>query len=184
MTDKEIIDGLIARDNQITSYFFYTRCRPLFMSIMRLVFNYPVEYDEMVGEFYAYLMADDCAKLRQFHYRSSLYQWLKVVATRFFIRFRNLMIENVSKESLSSVEPEVLKDSSASICDKIDIEHLLRLIDNQRYADVIRHLIIEDMEPAKYSAQIGVTVDNLYNIKKRAMAALTSVALRYYNYGK
>ena len=44
--------------------------------------------------------------------------------------------------------------------------------------------MIEDMEPEKYAAEIGVTVDNLYNIKKRAIAALTRIAIKYYSYGR
>ena len=32
------------------------------------------------------LMEDDAIKLRNFEYRSSVYQWLKILATRFFIK--------------------------------------------------------------------------------------------------
>ena len=100
MTDQEIIQGLIARDNRVTEEFFFVRCRPLFLSIIRKVFNYEVEYDELVNELYLYLMEDDAKKLRDFEYRSSVYQWIKVLAIRFFIRKRNELIENDSEESL------------------------------------------------------------------------------------
>ena len=56
MTEQEIIKGLIARDNHITEDFFFVRCRPLFYSVMSLVFDYEVEYEEMVNELYVYLM--------------------------------------------------------------------------------------------------------------------------------
>ena len=74
LTDKEIVEGLLARDNKITRQFFFEDCRPLMLSIMRLVFNYPVEYDELINELYQYIMADDGAKLRQFKYRSTFCQ--------------------------------------------------------------------------------------------------------------
>lgn len=185
MTDQEIINGLIERDNRITEQFFYVKCRPLLTAIMRLVFSYTVDYDEMVSELYNYLMADDCLKLRQFQYRSSVYQWMKVVATRFFIRHRNAMIENTSKESPYERETndEVI-DTVNIISDKIDVEKLLQLMENQRYADAIRNLVLDDMEPERYALEIGVTVDNLYNIKKRAMTALTRIAIKYYGYGQ
>ena len=48
MTDKEIVEKLIARDNKATDEFFFTRCRPLFVSIIRSVFSYPVDFDEFV----------------------------------------------------------------------------------------------------------------------------------------
>lgn len=185
MTDREIIDALIDRDNVATRQFFYVKCRPLLLSIMRLVFDYPVDYDEMVSELYAYLMANDCAKLRQFQFRSSVYQWLKVVATRFFIRHRNSMIENQSQEALLQRQetPEPI-DSPEVNADRIDVEQMLAMMPNRRYADTIRHLVLEEMEPEQYAAQIGVTVDNLYNIKKRAITAFAEIAKKHYSYGR
>lgn len=56
MTDKQITDALIARDERVTRQFFFGNCRPLFMSIIRNVFSYEVDYDEFVNEFYLYLM--------------------------------------------------------------------------------------------------------------------------------
>lgn len=185
MTDREIIQGLIDRDNRITVQFFYVKCRPLLTAIMRLVFNNPVEYDEMVNQLYEFLMADDCAKLRQFQYRSTIYQWLKVVATRYFIRNRNEMIEERSKETPYYYgEGEETIDTVVILSDKMDVERLLLFMDNRRYADAIRALILNDIEPERYATKIGVTVDNLYNIKKRAMTALTRIAIKYYSYGR
>lgn len=184
MTDREIIQGLIARDNGVTRQFFYERCRPLLTAIMRVVFPYPVEYDEMVGELYGHLMDDDAARLRKFGYRSSVYQWLKVVATRFFIHRRDAMIENASKEPpYEQRRDESCDDSASRMADRMDVERMLGMMDNRRYAEVIRRLVLEEADPAKYAVQIGVSVDNLYNIKKRAMAALARIATKYYSYG-
>lgn len=55
MTDQKIIDALIDRDNKVTKEFFFENCRPLFLSIIRKVFDYPVDYDEFVNEFYVHL---------------------------------------------------------------------------------------------------------------------------------
>ena len=185
MTDREIIQGLIGRDNRITDQFFYVKCRPLLTAIMRLVFSYPVEYNEMVSELYDYLMEDDCIKLRQFQYRSTVYQWVKVVATRFFIRKRASMIENTSKEPpYDRPEDDVSVDTAQSVAQKIDVARMLAMMENQRYADALRHLILQDEEPEKYAESIGVTVDNLYNIKRRAIAAISRIAIKYYSYGQ
>ena len=59
MTDKDIINGLIARDNHVTEEFFFVKCRPLFCSIIQKVFGYEVDYDECVNELYVYLMANE-----------------------------------------------------------------------------------------------------------------------------
>lgn len=63
------------------------------------MFSYEVDYDEFVNEFYLYIMENDAYRLRQFQGRSSIYQWMKVVAIRYFIAKRDGMIDNESKEA-------------------------------------------------------------------------------------
>lgn len=47
----------------------------------------------------------------------------------------------------------------------------------KRYVFVIQRLVIEDQEPEQLAKEMDITVENLYNIKRRAMAQLTQVAL-------
>ena len=74
MTDQDIIQALIDRDERVTQQFFFKSCRPLFTSIIRHVFSYEVDYDEFVSEFYLHLMENDAHRLRQFEGRSTIYQ--------------------------------------------------------------------------------------------------------------
>ncbi len=176
MTDKEIINGLIARDNCITEEFFFVKCRPLFYSVMRSVFDYEIKYDEMVNELYVYLMEDDASKLRNFQYRSSVYQWLKILAIRFFIKKRNNMIDTGNGASLYDNENEIAApcpDTSV----EYDMEQLFNAMPTKRYVHVIRRLILEDQEPEMVAQEMGITTANLYNIKRRSMAQLTRIAL-------
>ncbi len=136
MTDREIVALLLAKDNAATARFFYVSCRPLLTAVMRRVFNYPVDYNEMVSELYAFLMADDAAKLRLFQFRSSLYQWLKVVAIRFFISHRDNMIENASSDPLydygeaaAAVSAHPVCDSGADTARRLDVATLLDMMD-------------------------------------------------------
>lgn len=184
MTEQEIIKGLIARDNEITEKFFFVKCRPLFYSVMKLVFDYEVEYDEMVNELYVYLMEDDASKLRNFQYRSSVFQWLKVLAIRFFIKKRARMIDGNSQEPPyygQNLEPDSQTETSA----ECDIERLFEAMPTKRYVHVIRRLILEDCEPEALAQEMNITTANLYNIKRRSMAQLTRVALNdIKEYGK
>ena len=75
MNDQEIIQGLISRDNRVTEEFFFDKCRPLFISVMKRVFDYEVEYNEMVNELYVYLMEDDAVSI-------SLYRCLDIAEYR------------------------------------------------------------------------------------------------------
>lgn len=184
MTDREIIQGLIARDNRVTTEFFFAKCRPLFRSIIQKVFDYEVNYDEFVNELYLYLMEDDAIKLRNFEYRSSVYQWLKILAIRFFIKKRGRLIENTTQEPPSNGDARAIAEEK-NISASGDLQRLLALMPNRRYANVIQRLIIDGLEPEHLAKEINVTTANLYNIKRRAMAQLTHVALNdIKKYGK
>ena len=176
MTDKEIIQGLIDRDNKVTEEFFFEKCRPLFYSVMKLVFDYEVEYDEMVNELYVYLMEDDAAKLRHFEYRSSVYMWLKILAIRYFIKIRVRMIDDKSQETPYDVNSQMVISGSETSAGA-DLDRLLKAMPKKRYEHVIRRLAIEDWEPEKLAQDMNITTANLYNIKRRAIAQLIRVAL-------
>ena len=179
MTDKQIIEALIARDEKVTKEFFFENCRPLFMSIIRYVFSYEVDYDEFVNEFYLHLMENNAYRLKQFQGRSTIYQWMKVIAIRYFISKRKSMIDMEPTETLSDnfIQNEVVDDESKTTA-KIDIEHLFSLMPNRRYVHVIRRLMLQEAEPKVVARELNTNVDNLYNIKKRAQAALTEIALK------
>lgn len=183
MTDCDIIEGLIARDKRVTEDFFFRRCRPLFRKIIHLIYNYEVDYNEFVNDIYIYLMEDDGRKLRNFQYRSSIYQWLRVVAIRYFINKRDALIENNSLNALYKKDEQIVENEQTSAKD--DLERLFCQMSNERYVYVIRKIILEDMEPETLAQEMGITAANLYNIKRRALAALTRTALKdIENYGK
>ena len=176
MTDREIIQGLIERDNKVTKEFFFEKCYPLFCSIISFVFDYEVDYDEFVNELYVYLMENDAQKLRNFEYRSSVYMWMKILPTRFFIKKRVLMIDDSTRETLyDGREQKAAPESDMSAVG--DLERLFKAMPTQRYVYVIRRLVLDDLEPEQLAKEMGITTANLYNIKKRAMAQLTRVAL-------
>lgn len=179
MTDEEIVEALIAHDEQMTEQFFFTNCRPLILSVIVRVFDTQnVDYDEIISELYILLMENDAKRLRQFHFQSSLYQWLKVTAIRHCLRLKNAgrVIEDVSHEPLDSsaqCEPACMTPQQ----DEMDVEKLLSQMRNQRYAQVIRLTMLEGRSNEEVAQQLGVRVENLYNIKRRAIQALADLAL-------
>ena len=179
MTDQEIVQALIERDSRVTAQFFFKDCRPLLFSIIHRVFDkQKVDYDEIISELYIYLMANDAHRLRQFRFESTLYQWIKTTAIRFCLKLKNdeVVIDDESQEPLDNKnrDTDCIEPSQA----KMDVDNLLSQMRNQRYAKVIRMLMIDGMSPEEVAKELSVTVDNLYNIKRRAMAALADVALK------
>lgn len=185
VTDSEIVEALLAKDSGVTHQFLYVNCRPLFLAILNKVFDYPVELEEFVSELYVYLMEDDGRRLHQYEGRSSLYQWMKVVALRFAMRIkmRNAVIDNSSTESpyLQNVSDESASDTQA----KADVENLLERMSNLTYVYVIRRHILEGVDERTLAEEMNMKVSNIYNLKRRAMAALTKIALNdVKNYAK
>ena len=179
MTDQEIVKGLIWRDSRVTAQFFFKDCRPLMLSVIHRVFDkQKVDYDEVISELYIYLMSNDAQRLRQFRFESTLYQWLKTTAIRFCLKLKtdSIVIDDESQEPLDNRNRHTGSTESSQA--KMDARNLLRQMRNQRYAKVIRMLMIDDMPPDEVAKELSVTVDNLYNIKRRAMAALADVALK------
>lgn len=183
MTDKEIINGLIRRDNRITDYFL-NKYRPLFKSAIALIFDYHVDEDECINELYLYLMKNDAEKLKSFQNRSTFGYWLKKVVIRFFkdIKDAGKVIDDKSEEPLFDKTGIADYNNAVSAIDaREDLEHLFLLMNNERYVAVLRTLVIEDKDPEQIAAVMGITVANLYNIKKRALASLVKVAIKYLN---
>ncbi len=137
MTDQEIVDGLLNRDSRVTHWFFYTKCRPLFLSLMKKLFKYPVEYDEFVDEVTALLLEKGEYRLRQFKFQSSICLWLRTSLIRHFLHNGDVMIENTSKEPPYPIEE--LTDPISTLNDKLEIEMLLSELakENERRAYVI-----------------------------------------------
>lgn len=180
LSDREIIQKLIERDNQVTEEFFFVRCKPLFYSVIKHVFPFDVDYEEFVNELYVYLMEDDAARLRSFQFQSSVYQWLKVLSIRYFIQKRDRMC--------NTSERECVDENSATVTEPVSRNDLLRLIaamPNRRYAIVIQKLVVDGVSPQELALEMCTSISNIYNLKRRAMAQLTTTALQdIRNYGK
>ncbi len=180
MTDQQIIQALIDRNDDVTEQFFFRDCRPLFVSVIRQVFvGYDIDYDEFVNELYIHIMENEAQRLRQFQGRSTVYQWLKVVAIHYFWAKKKRMIDEAKHEThLYSPAKEEGVDTTRHTMVRMDVESLMEQMTNPRQVYAIRRLILQDIEPEKVAKEMNVTVDNLYNIKKRALDALARIALK------
>ncbi len=86
------------------------------------------------------------------------------------------MIDTENRTSLDNKTEQQQPEETSHA--KMDLDNLLRQMKNQRYAKVIQRLMIEDQSPLDVAKELHVTTDNLYNIKRRSIMALTEVALK------
>lgn len=183
-SDRQIIDALLERDPQMTHEFFFVWCRPLIYSLIRKVFDFEVDYDELVNELYLHLMENDGRRLRSYQGRSSIYQWLKCVATRFFLEKRDgkAVIEDASSEPLYPVDEPIFEPMEEETA-KEDFRRLMALMKNERYKLVLQRLFLEGVEYKDLAAELHTSVANLYNIKKRAWTEFKAIALKEFGNG-
>lgn len=179
--DLDIAKRLINGDQEATHSFFYDECRGMLTLVINKVFNYPIEYDELVNALYIYVMENDAYRLRQFKGRSSIYLWLRTTATRFFINYRDQVIDDTTHEPPllgTPDEPEDEEDENEDF-DNRTVRQAFDKMPNRRYAYVLQRLVIDEAPPLDVANEMGVTIDNLYNIKKRAIAQLTQELTKY-----
>ena len=178
MTDQEIMTGLIARDERITQDFFFLRCQPLIFALISKFYPHGADYDELVSELYLHLMENDARRLRQWEGRSSIYQWLKMVARNFFLDKinRERVIEtDTDKRLLTKANDYATADNSANEA-VMDVAAILDLIENDNYRLVLQKHVIEGMSFDDLEKVTGIKKANLYNIKKRALNAMEKIA--------
>lgn len=180
-TDKEVIDGILRNDSAIIENFFFRECKPLFAYIIRSVFDGNQEINELVNELYLYLRHDDWYKVRQFDFRSKLITWISVVAIRFFRKKRALMIDSDSIETLYD-QNTFWKETGISQDRRMDVRKAIAQMPNERYKFVIIELELKERNPEELAQEMKITIDNLYNIRRRARLQLRTIMVRKEDY--
>ena len=83
LSDKELVELLLANNQETIEYLFFHRCAGLFAHVIHSVFQSQGKQEELVSEFYLYLNENNWEKLRKFEFKSGLNTWLAVVAVAF-----------------------------------------------------------------------------------------------------
>lgn len=174
--DKMIIDGLKRGEEAVCLRFFYSEIVGILHKIRIEAFDGRVELDEMVGELYLYLSRDNWAKLDGFDGRNGcrLRSWMIPVAWRFFMAMRERMLAPVSATAQAG-DAAGAGETQADYDDlriqiAIDVNAVLERMPNRRYAEILRLLLIEGYSAADVADMLGMKVENVYNLKHRAVA--------------
>lgn len=191
-TRRNIITALMSNDEEAIHGFFFEECMPIFYYIVSSVFGYRIEKEELISELYIYLKENDWHRLRKFDSHCELKTWVGKVALNFFRKKREKLILNPSSEDMLSdniiSENMITEDAAAKPTREYDdmfLAHdaakLLNEIKNERYRAVIQKLILEDRDPEEVAAEMNITINNLYNIKRRALQQFVQIARKEIN---
>ncbi len=174
-TDEEVVRGILNNDPIIIEYFFIEKCSNMFVYILNSVFSGRIDKTELVNELFLFLAYDNWRKLKDFNYNSSLMTWITVVATRFFIRKRDKLIENESSEALIIENDKNIFTNISE--DSVNLPMAIDAMPNERYKRTIQLLDLQEVSYEDAAAELSVTVANLYNIHRRAIAQLRCILL-------
>lgn len=180
-TDRQFVDGILNNDIKLIEYFFNRKCSGLFGYILINVFDGNVDKQDLSQELFWYLAKNNWHKVRQFDFRSKLMTWVAVVAVRFFQKKREELIE---KSTPITLNDKIWQEQSCaiSIDQRMDLHGALAKMPNARYRKVIEVLDLQEVRPEILAEEMNVTVDNLYNIHRRALMQLRLIMGRKEEY--
>jgi len=182
-TDQQIFDGLVQNNEAVIRYVFYRKYRPLLQyNAYKTAGNKDVDLDDLIQELYLFISKNDWEKLRKYSPEYPFEKWFSVVSYRFFKDFtasmidshRNLPIDNIEERMVMFQQTQVEKMMAT------DIKNAIGCVRPTRNAQILKALIIDEEDPAEVAKRFEVTVDNLYNIKRRALAKLIQEHLQDY----
>ncbi len=168
--DIRFIEALRCGDNTISRQFFYQEIGGILHRIRAEVFHFQIDFDELVSELYLYLSKDDWAKLHGFESKNNcrLRTWMIPVAWRFFVSSRERLLPQDRYADESGAAPG-FSDDDLRVQIAIDVNAVLARMPNRRYADILRLLLIEGYAPQDVADMLGVRLENVYNLKHRAI---------------
>ncbi|MBR4535347.1 MAG: sigma-70 family RNA polymerase sigma factor [Bacteroidales bacterium] len=182
-TDFEIYNRLLRNDERMIRYVFYEHFNSMLrFNALKAAGNKSIELDDLIQELYLYISKNDWEKLRKYSPEYPFANWFSVVSYRFFKDFTFSMIESSQNVPIDNIDDRTVLSQGNNISSSIimDIKNAIRKAKPPRDRQILEALILNEEEPTDVAAQFEVTVDNLYNIKRRAIAKLIKNHLQDY----
>lgn len=178
--DAEIIVGLKSSDSAIRDFYvnrlFYKELKPLLCTIQYSLFKGTVDYDELVNDLYIHLSRNNWSALDSYRgdNQARLSSWVSRVAWHYFMNSYRRLSRVLPDEDgvLESMKPyAVVSDDDI----RMDIEEVLKLMPNRRYAEVLKLNLYYGYPAEDIAVLMNTTVSNVYNIKHRAVMQFISI---------
>lgn len=200
MTFEDIIQNLINRDNRVTQCFFFwdgptlqhvdevrktdpikaasmrrpicNTCRPALLKVLHELYgDAHFNYDELVSDFYFYLINDD--KLSSIQNPKALMGWIVRTAYYFFLSKKNKenkLLEKMPVDSLNNVSVDIEADESVADTRNF-VREVLEAMPNRTYAKILDEVTLEvgqykgrekSEKMRQLAERLDIPIDNLY----------------------
>ncbi len=182
LSDKELVDLLLANNEKAVLYFFYEKYYSVFEYHVYKIFPYEVSVQALVHELFLYLCQDDWKHLRSYNPSiSQLNTWISVISYRFFMNYKKSKIDSNGLISIKDEwDDKILQYKQA--CQeqvKMDVTKAINSLKNTTEREVARELLLEDADIQDVAASHQLSVDYTYTVKSRAIAHLRKILKDY-----
>lgn len=177
LSDKQLVELLLANDEEAIEYLFFIRCNGMFAHIACSVFQSQTCKEELITDFYFFLSENNWSRLRQFEFKAGLNTWLTVIAIRFFKKIR------VSQTKMLTIDPQLIVETRKDETDDYDIINEMSRLELYKAIDRLskpreRYALLADLTGKRaedIAAEMGCTVAAVYNLTKKARMELKSI---------
>ncbi|MCQ2264315.1 MAG: sigma-70 family RNA polymerase sigma factor [Bacteroidales bacterium] len=183
LSDAQVVGLLLENDESAVRFVFYDKYNALLrLNFAKTAGNKSVDYEDLVQELYIFLSKNDWEKLRKYDVKLPFINWFSVVSYRFFKDYTHAMIDSAQQLPISDMDDHTLAVAGVNKLNTImlDIKAAIAKLWPPRDREIVEALILNEEEPAEVAQRFNVTVDNLYNIKRRALAKLIQKHLQEY----
>lgn len=197
--DLLIAKALIDRNEDITRKFFYKKCYPLFKSIYD---NYHTDCSsclEFVNEIYLIVLSPSKTtgkcQMENFRGESSLPSWLKSACLFYcYAKYERKgkmpivdKLPNPNDEKFDATDRLIDQGGSSELdfgnINREDIETILKYMPNKRYSNLIRLRYLDLKTNEETAEDLGINMDNYYNVHKRAKEQYERICRKEDYYG-
>ncbi|MBP5557196.1 MAG: sigma-70 family RNA polymerase sigma factor [Bacteroidales bacterium] len=182
-SDADIQEGLLGNEAQMIRYVFYEHFHTMLrFNAQKAAGNKSVGLDDLIQELYLYMSRNNWEKLRKYSTEYPFASWFSVVSYRFFKDYTHSMIDSSRNLPIAEMSDHNISIAGTSRIETmmIDIKAAISKLTPPRDKEVVEAFLINEEEPAEIAQRLNVSVDNLYNIKRRALAKLIKDHLQEY----
>ena len=178
LSDQEIVDGILSRDEIITKHYLYVKCYPLFKSRFDRYYTDCENCVEFINQIYLHIILpgpkSKKSPLHTFAFGCKLTNWLSIVTENYCHQLFKKRVQLTSDSTTRSLA-EPFEPIDISILDRKDVSAVLNLMPNQRYKKIITHRYIEDLSNEETAEALGMSMANYYNKHKLAKEQFTNI---------
>ena len=181
LSDKQVVEAILARDEEVTKVFLYEKCYPLFKAAFDKYTTDCIDCVELINAIYVYIMVkgkkSHMSKLEGFGFNCTLTNWLKIITENYchqLYKKKSRMVENRDAgDSLASNADSL--DIDLQRLDISDLEKVLSMMSNERYRMIIRYRYAEGRTNEEIAQLLGMNMSNFYNKHRLAKAQFRDI---------